>query len=409
MWAIQRKPTMISIHSRFLANAAALTALAAPQAFGAPTVAPIPAAPAFGQAVQLQLRDSLGPVYVPATRYSRDRNTLTVEFEYASTYVAPTRPDFDLVPVDFGELAPGDYLVEARLYDLARPTAAPQVVSSGLTVAPPQDWGMFTVPQQPQAREPTQVLVNSAAFLDPTTMRAFMSGNVIRIDFDYYSHSPTIWGNPPPGAVSLASIAIGGLAPGSYRLEGWGRAKDTGVSGKYFERDLVVAPTAWVIEFYSPSKDHYFISASPEEIARLDSGAEPGWKRTGQRFKAWLRAEGAPVGVMPVCRFYAAGPSSHFYSANPADCDWLRQLEQMQRMQAQAAGQPFLGWGYEGTAFYSLPPQYGVCPGGMTSVYRAYNKGGLHNDSNHRFTADARQRAAMLVSWADEGAAFCSP
>ncbi len=399
---------MASYSSRLSRLFAACAALAASAALCAPTLTPIPAAPAFGQPVQLQLRDSLGPVYLPATRYSRSRNILTVEYEYAPGMpFNPGRPDFSLAPVDFGELAPGDYAVEAHLYDMSHPSAPAQVVSSGLNVAAPSDYGMFTVPQQPQALESMQVLVNSAAYLDPATMRVSMIGSVVRVDFDYYSHSPVLWGNPPPGAVPLATIGVSGLAPGRYQLEGWGRAKDTGLSDRYFVRDLVVAPTAWVIEFYSPEKDHYFLSASPEEIARLDSGAEPGWKRTGQRFKAWLRPEGAPVGVMPVCRFYAAGPSSHFYSLNPSDCDWLRQLEQMQRMQAQDAGKQFLGWGYEGTAFYSLPPQNGVCPGGTTTVYRSYNKG--VTGSNHRFTGDARQRAAMLVQWADEGAAFCSP
>ena len=399
---------MSSYSSHFVRAFAACAAFSACIALGAPTLAPIPAAPAYGQPVQLQLRDSLGPIYLPATRYSRSRNILTVEYEYApGVRFSPMRADFDLAPVDFGELAPGDYALEAHIFDMSRPSAPPQVVSSGLSVAPPSDYGMYTVPREPQALEPMQVLVNSAAFVDPATFRASVSGNVVRIDFDYYSHSPVLWGNPPPGAVPLGSVGVSGLAPGHYQLEGWGRAKDTGMSERYFARDLVIAPTAWVIEFYSPEKDHYFMTASSEEIARLDSGAEPGWKRTGKRFKAWLSPEGAPVGVMPVCRFYAAGPSSHFYSANPADCDWLKQLEQMQRMQAQDAGKPFLGWGYEGTAFYSLAPQNGVCPGGMTAVYRAYNKGAT--GSNHRFMADARQRAAMLVQWGDEGAAFCSP
>ena len=372
----------------------------------APTLAPIPSAPVYGQAVQLQLRDSGWPVYLPATRYTRNGNSIAVEFEYTANF-DPKRADFGLVPIDFGELAPGNYNLEARFYDIAHPSAPPQGVSAGLTVAAPQDWGLYTVPQQPAALEPLQVLVNSAAFFDPTTLGATVVGNVIRVDFDYYSHSPTIWNNPPPGAVSFAGVKVAGVAPGLYHVEGWGRAKDTGVTERYFTRDIVVAQTAWVIEYYNVALDHYFITANPNDIAQLDSGAAPGWKRTGLRFKAWLRAEDASIGAMPVCRFYAAGPASHFYSANPGDCDFLRQLEQTQRGQAQAAGQPFLGWSYEGTAFYSLAPQNGSCPAGTTPVYRAYNKG--VTGANHRFTADARQRAAMLVSWADENVAFCAP
>jgi hypothetical protein len=396
---------------QFIARVAAFAAFAAANAFAAPTLAPVPAAPAYGQSVQVQLRDSNWPVYLPATRYSRTGAMLTIDYEYiGSDSFGPSRPDFDLVPLDFGELPPGNYTLEAHLFDIAHPKATPQVVSSGISVAAPQDWGVYAVPQQPGALEPVQVVVNSAAFFDPTTLRASVIANVIRIDFEYYSDAPTVWNNPPPGAVSLAAIAVGGLAPGALRIEGWAKAKKGGASQQYFVRDLVVASTASVIEFYSEAKDHYFMTASPEEIARLDGRAEPGWKRTGQRFKVWLRAEGAPIGVVPVCRFYAAGASSHFYTLNAGECEWLKRLEQSGRAQAAAQGQPFLGWGYEGIAFYSLAPQNnGVCPAGTAPVYRAYNNGHLRGDPSHRFMADARQRAAMLMSWADEGAAFCSP
>jgi len=400
---------MPSIHRTFMPRIAACVAFAAANALAAPTLAPIPAAPAYGQSVQVQLRDALWPVYLPATRYTRRGNTLAIEFEYLAGNFGPLRPDFDLVPLDFGELPPGNYAVEARFYDIAHPDALPQLASSGISVAAPQDWGVYAAPQQPAALEPVQILVNSAAFFDPATLRAYVSVDVIRVDFDYYPNSPTVWNNPPPGAVSLASVAIGGLAPGAFRIEGWAKPKSGGTSQQYFARDIVVAPTASVVEFYSESKDHYFMTASPEEIARLDAGVEPGWQRSGQRFKVWLRAEGAPIGVMPVCRFYAAGPSSHFYTLNAGECEWLKQLEQMRRAQAAAQGQPFLDWGYEGIAFYSVPPQNGQCPAGTAPVYRAYNRGGSHNDPGHRFMADARQRAAMLMSWADEGVAFCSP
>ena len=385
---------------------AAALALCALAAAAAPTLAPIPSAPAYGQAVQLQLRDLTTSVYLPATRYSRNGNNITMEFETVAP-TTPATPELGVAAIDFGELAPGNYSLEARFYDIAHPTAMVTSVSSGMNVAGPQDWGLYSVPQQPNALEPVQIAVNSAAFFDPTTLRATQSGNVIRVDFDYYSHSPTIWNNPPPGAVSLASVAVGGLLPGSYRIEGWGRAKDTGVAERYFTRDMVVASTAWVIEYYSVSMNHYFMTANPGDIAQLDAGVVADFKRTGHRFKAWLRAQDGPAGVMPVCRFYAAGPSSHFYSVNAGDCEFLRQLEQTQRAQAQAAGKPFLGWSYEGTAFYSLPPQNGVCAGGTVPVYRAYNRG--ITGSNHRFMRDAQQRAAMLVGWADEGVAFCAP
>jgi len=383
-------------------------ALAAAQAQAAPTLAPIPAAPAYGQVVQVQVSESQWPVYLPATRYTRRGNMLYIDFEYVAQNFGPGRPDFGIAPVDFGELPPGNYAVEARFHDIAHPDAPAQVASSGLAVAGPSDWGVFAVPQQPGAFEPVQVLVNSAAFFDPATLSASMSGNVIRVDFDYYSHAPTVWNNPPPGAVSMAAVTIGGLAPGAFRIEGWARAKEGGDSQQFFTRDVVVSRAATAIEFYSAEKDHYFVTAGQQEIARLDSGVEPGWQRTGQRFKVWLRQEDAPPGAVPVCRFYAAGPSSHFYTLRPGECEWLKRLEQQQRAAYSAIGLPFPGWGYEGIAFYSMPPQdNGLCAGGYAPVYRSFNKDSVV--PNHRFTADARQRAAMLTTWSDEGVGFCSP
>ena len=163
-----------------------------------------------------------------------------------------------------------------------------------------------------------------------------------------------------------------------------------------------------IVEYYSVALDHYFIAAGPEEIATVDAGGRGDWKRTGQRFNAWLRAADAPPSARPVCRFYAAGPNSHFYTGDARECDYLKALEQSQRADANARGQQFKGWQYEGVAFYAVVPDSGTCPGGMAPVFRFYNMRAQENDSNHRFMVEARQKVAMSVSWKDEGVAFCS-
>src|SRR5438552_11746620 len=104
---------MPSIHRPCIA---CIAALAAASALAAPTLAPIPAQPAYGQSVQVQLRDSTWPVYLPATRYTRRGDMLTIDFEYIADGFGPARPDFDLVPLDFGELPPGNYMLEARFH-----------------------------------------------------------------------------------------------------------------------------------------------------------------------------------------------------------------------------------------------------------------------------------------------------
>src|SRR2546423_1117166 len=158
--AIPRKAMTMPSYSTFIARAAPLAALAALHAFGAQTLAAIPALPAYGQSVQVAPRDSQ-PVYLPATRYTRKDHMLTIDFEYLSNNAGPSRPDFDLLPVDFGELPPGNYALEARFHDIAHPEAPPQVASAGVSVAAPQDWGVYGSPQQPNAFAPVQILVNS--------------------------------------------------------------------------------------------------------------------------------------------------------------------------------------------------------------------------------------------------------
>jgi serine protease len=150
------------------------------------------------------------------------------------------------------------------------------------------------------------------------------------------------------------------------------------------------------------------MAAGPDEIDLLDGGAQGNWKRTGQGFHAWLQRGDAPGSAQPVCRFYAAGPNSHFYTGDPSECGSLKALEQKDRADAAARGQRFLGWGYEGIAFYALMPVNGQCPSGTSPVWRAYNNRAAEDDSNHRFTVDPQQRAAMAAAWIDEGVAFCS-
>jgi hypothetical protein len=363
--------------------------------------------PTYGQPVTVQFTDAAFPMYLPATRYRRAGNDITIEYEFASDGFN-VRPDFGNRPLSLGELPPGNYNVRAQLFDISNPQAAPKTVAANIPVVPPQEYGLYTVPMEPQAWAPTQVTLKSAVYFDVASMRASVAGNVIRVDFDYHGDAP-VGSAPPAGTSSFASVPLAALQPGSYRLEGWGRAKDTGVVARYFVRDITVASSSPVIEYYSESLDHYFISAGPGETSQLDQGLVGDWKRTGQQFKGWLRPSDAPPFAHPVCRFFAKGPNSHFYTGDEGECQYLRNLEQQQRAQAAAQGKEFLGWAYEAVAFYAVTPIAGSCPGGTTAVYRSYNGRAAQNDSNHRFTIDPQLRVAMSVSWSEEGVAFCSP
>ena len=156
-----------------------------------------------------------------------------------------------------------------------------------------------------------------------------------------------------------------------------------------------VEPTGTSVEYFNTTLRHYFMTASPEDMRIVEAGgAGPGWIRTGGQFGVFASAADAPS-LSPVCRFYAPGPNSHFYTPNAADCEAVKHMA---------------GWNYEGIAFYIEQSSGGQCPAGTTPVYRSYNNGYARNDSNHRFTVDATVSAkSELSGYSFESISMCAP
>ena len=145
--------------------------------------------------------------------------------------------------------------------------------------------------------------------------------------------------------------------------------------------------SAGLVKAIEYAGDHLFLTTHPAEIAALDSGAIPGWQRTG--VELWVHNAPEP-GLVPVCRFYSvafAPRSSHFYSADATECEALKSNPD---------------WNYEGTAFYArLPDANGYCQTGSAPIYRWFNNG--HGGvPNHRYTPYQSQTPA-LVGWTKEG------
>lgn len=389
--------------------AAAFVTAAASGATAEPQLTVNPWFPAYGQAVNIELAGA--NVYLPATRYSRSGNTIVAEFEYpgaASANVA--RSDFGSMPLALGELAPGSYRVLGRLIDMSNPDTPPRAYEQQVQVAPPDPAGVYVSPRAPDAYEPVEIVVKGEFLLDPTTLRARVSNGVIRVDYVYDGVTPA--GSPPSGGyVPFASVKLAGLAPGAYAIEAVGTDYRWSTWQRRSTGNLTVGSLATIVEYYAAALDHYFVTAWPDEVAMIDDGAQPGFKRTGQKFRAWLKASEAPANAVPVCRFYASGPNSHFYTGDAAECGALKALEQKQRAHAQAKGERFGGWQFEAVAFYALAPQNGTCAPNTQPVYRDYNMRGNQNDSNHRFVVNSQLRAAMKSGsgWTEEGVAFCSP
>ena len=85
--------------------------------------------------------------------------------------------------------------------------------------------------------------------------------------------------------------------------------------------------SAVAVEYFNAGFDHYFMTAQADEIALLDGGAYGGaFVRTGRSFKVH---DTPAAGTVPVCRFFTmpgrfGAKSSHFYSADPAECEIVK-------------------------------------------------------------------------------------
>jgi hypothetical protein len=153
---------------------------------------------------------------------------------------------------------------------------------------------------------------------------------------------------------------------------------------------LSVAASLTAVEYYQGSYGHYFVTASPQEIAALDAGVVPGWSRTGESFGVF---ELNTAGAANVCRFWSGQTytpkSSHFYTSVASEC-------------ATVKGDPH--WQFEGEVFAMyLPDAAGSCAGGTVPLYRVYNKS-QSGVPNHRYTTRVTLRWDMLAQgWIAEG------
>ncbi|MEO8344345.1 MAG: hypothetical protein ABI607_01505 [Betaproteobacteria bacterium] len=208
-------------------------------------------------------------------------------------------------------------------------------------------------------------------------------------------------------SISFASLPTDGTS--ALHRGGSIRANEptnfAGVSGS-------VAPaaplTVTVVEYYNTPLDHYFMTASIDDINALDAGAFPGWARTQQTFRAYVALT---PGLNPVCRFFIPPDhgSSHFFSGQPADCAAL-----LTWAADPVAFPSFSGYVQEhAAAFFVTPPDAtGTCPPGTVAVFRLWNQ---RFDSNHRYTTspaivDQMKARNFVVEGAQPNlAAMCAP
>jgi hypothetical protein len=197
---------------------------------------------------------------------------------------------------------------------------------------------------------------------------------------------------------SISVTSNGAGSPQGFSASGNGIPPSGGGGGGAGTKVLAV-------EYYHAVFDHYFVTAIPGEITKLDNGTFAGWARTGLSFNVYATG-GAPAGASTVFRFFStsfAPKSSHFYTANPTEYNAL-------------LANP--NWQLEGAVFsVVMPAADGTCAAGTLPVFRMYNNG-QGAAPNHRFTTDMATRNAMLSrppdkAWLAEGfgvgVGMCSP
>jgi len=166
-----------------------------------------------------------------------------------------------------------------------------------------------------------------------------------------------------------------------------------------------------VVEFYNPSLDHYFITASEPDVEALVSRRIPGWEQRIEPLGHFFSAASLPVGygsrqpdgsyevqAQPVCRFYIP-PGSHFFSASADECNAVEQQHPEFVLETRAAFHIVLPDPVTG----ECPPDIGVPASALvyTPIYRLWNN---KPDTNHRFTRWLSERADMIAKgWISEG------
>jgi hypothetical protein len=180
----------------------------------------------------------------------------------------------------------------------------------------------------------------------------------------------------------------------SVKVHGWPQL-DGAIEAREIETvgaaGVDAATSKVAVEFFNASLGHFFVTASPEEIAALDAGAFNGaWTRTGQAIKT-----GGSVGV---CRFYGMppkGPDSHFLTVDAAECGKVMR--------------DYAAWTFEKHAFATTPPVGGACAAGLLPVHRFYNNPTATAKMNHRYVVSPAIAAEMIAQgWLDEGVVMCA-
>ena len=321
--------------------------------------------------------------------------------------------------VGVGPLAAGTYDVNFMQSQTAPGGPVVSVVKSEnlVVTAAGRPRGVDVVPAYPVPAHPISIRIRASTPSSPVSWisphTATRQGNTIRVEGCYRDS----WFSVP--GTYTATAGVGPLARGRYRVE-YHRTlcKDDGTyfgQPKFvasFDFDVMEPGAAWpsppgpvmpVSEYYHEDFGHYFLTANEFEQAAVESRLFTGWEPVGSS-SSWYPPNDAELfgfwrepdsDLVPVCRFFSASfapKSSHFYTADPTECENVNANPD---------------WQFEGIVGYvARIGLYEQCPRGVP-LYRLYNagKGGA---PNHRYTVSRIIKDVMVVSgWQSEETLGC--
>lgn len=292
-----------------------------------------------------------------------------------------------------------------RLLSVCSPVALILLMHSSAFAQESSTVGIFVAPPVPVAGESYTIRGRGATTSPPVTVEditVVRSGNFVDVTF-FLNHgsdfsSPVVY----EGAVAGPDLPAGTYTFRQFvrqRFFGQGNYSDPPVL-QYSKTVIVTTVTnvGEAVEYYNAGLHHYFVTASPYEVAVLDAGNFPGWVRTGEVIPGLYlgnpSTDAAITPVAPVCRYYgipSAGLNTHFFSAFASECSAVPQLWPD-------------SWILETSqAFYVSLPNImdGTCPDGTIPLYRLFN--GMP-DVNHRYTTSLAVRQQMISQhWIPEG------
>lgn len=174
-----------------------------------------------------------------------------------------------------------------------------------------------------------------------------------------------------------------------------------GANGVFCDGVPTPAPTQTIVEYYNSQLNHFYLSSLQAEMDWLDGGGGGGgWVRTGESWTTHVPSAPncAAPRYDPVYVFQGTpgvGPNSHYFTANPEECGWLR------------TSQP--AWSFLAIPFgASRVTTQGCTLDAPVGLFVLYNNRAAQNDSNHRYTSKiAIYEAMMAQGWIGYGIQLC--